>query len=57
MPLNLTQEAHEIINAARNESVWKRAMETTGEKGLPMTFDLLKLALPEVAKTLFRTDH
>ena len=56
MPLNLTWEGHEFLDAARNESVWKKALETIGEKGIPVTFELLKLALPEVVTTFFRTE-
>ena len=56
MPLNLTWEGHEFLDASRNESVWKKALETIGEKGLPVTFELLKPVLPEVLQAFFHSE-
>ena len=53
-PTNITWEGYEFLNAARDESVWKKALENIHSKGIPVTFDLLKIALPEVLKTLLQ---
>ena len=53
-PTNITWEGYEFLDAARDESVWKKALENIHSKGIPVTLDLLKIALPEILKTLLQ---
>jgi hypothetical protein len=40
--IRLTWKGHDFLDAARNESVWKKATGVVRSKGLSLTFDLLK---------------
>src|SRR5207245_11663571 len=40
--IRLTWKGHDFLDAARNESVWKKATGKVRSKGLSLTFDLLK---------------
>src|SRR5262249_19298971 len=47
----LTWEGHEFLDAARNETVWKKAMATVKEKGLSLGFDVLKGLLQGILRS------
>ena len=51
-PLSITWDGYEFLDAARDENVWKKALGEFSSKGVPVTFDLLKVVLAEVVKTL-----
>lgn len=44
-PQRLTWEGHEFLEAARNDSRWKRATDAVAEKGGGLTLDVLKALL------------
>jgi len=49
-PTALTWEGHEFADLARNDTVWKKAMQTLGELGQSVTIALLMQLLTSVAK-------
>ena len=53
-PTSITWEGYEFLEAAKDENVWEKAMDSIRSKGIPVTFELLKIALPEVLKMLFQ---
>ena len=46
-PTSLTWNGHEFLDAARDDQRWTKAKARIGEKGLALSFDLLKFALTE----------
>ena len=48
----LTWEGHEFLNAARDEGVWTKTLQTIGEGIHTISFAVLKQQLLEVASTL-----
>ena len=54
-PINLTWEGHEFLDAARDESIWEKALGKLNKKGLPITLELLKFALAESLKVWYGT--
>jgi len=49
-PKRLTWAGHEFLDAARSETVWKKATSMMKEKGLGVGFEVLKDVLVSVAK-------
>src|SRR4051812_28617180 len=41
-PKNLTWKGHEFLDAARNETVWKKTTEIVKDKGGSIPFEVLK---------------
>lgn len=52
-PTSLTWKGHEFLDAARNETVWKKATEIVKDKGGSVPFEVLKDLLIKGAATLF----
>jgi hypothetical protein len=50
---SLTWEGHEFLEAAKDDSRWKRAMEVVKEKGGNITIDILKQLLIQLMKNAF----
>jgi predicted transcriptional regulator len=50
IPQRLTWEGHEFIEAARDDSLWKKAKDTTLSKAGGLTLDVLKAVLIDLAK-------
>ena len=48
--LRLTWEGHEFLEAARDDTVWKKAKDTLVERAGGLIFDVLKVLLLEMAK-------
>jgi len=48
---SLTWEGHDFLDAARNESVWKKAMSKVSGLGGSFTFDVLKAVLIGIIKS------
>lgn len=48
---SLTWEGHEFLEAARDESRWKKAQSIVAEKGGGVTLDVLKALLISLAKS------
>ena len=40
--LNLTSAGHDFVDAARNESIWQKAVGPVKQKGLSVTVDVMK---------------
>lgn len=49
-PFSLTWQGHEFIEAARNDSFWKRAKETVASKSGALSIDVVKALLIAMAK-------
>lgn len=47
----LTWNGHELLDSIRSESVWSKTKSTFKEKGLSMTFDLVKEVALAIAKS------
>jgi hypothetical protein len=48
--LRMTWQGHELLDAARNDSVWQIAKEKMLKPGMSWTFDLLREVLKTLAK-------
>ncbi|HEX8174068.1 MAG TPA: DUF2513 domain-containing protein [Pyrinomonadaceae bacterium] len=48
----LTWQGHEFLDKARNDTVWNKAKNIVKEKGVPLSLDVLKIALSEAVKML-----
>ena len=51
-PMGITWEGYEFLSGAKNEAVWKKVVGKFYDKGVPIAFDLLKVALAESVKNL-----
>jgi len=51
IPISLTWAGHEFLDAARNETMWKRALQKVKSSGVPVTFEVLKQVLVAFSKT------
>lgn len=52
-PSGLTWEGHEFLDAAKNESVWARALEAVAAKGGSLPFAVFQSLLIELSKQQF----
>jgi DNA-binding transcriptional ArsR family regulator len=52
-PKNLTWKGHEFLDAARNETVWKKTTEIVKDKGGSIPFEVLKDLLIKGVATVF----
>ena len=50
-PQSVTWTGHEFLDAARNDTVWKKTLSTIGEKAVSVPFEVLKAALIQGCKT------
>jgi hypothetical protein len=50
LPMSLTWQGHEFLEAARNDTFWRRAKALVIEKTGALSFELLKAALVLLAK-------
>lgn len=50
VPISLTWEGHEFLDAAKDDTRWNRAKGIMKEKGGGMVFEVLKSVLVEMAK-------
>ena len=46
---DLTPQGHDFLEAARNESIWRKSKEFVLERGGGLTFDVLKAVLAQFA--------
>lgn len=49
LPFRLTWQGHEFLDAARSETIWKKAREILGNKALSVSFDVLYKLLSRLA--------
>jgi hypothetical protein len=49
MPNGLTWSGHEFLDAAREQSLWQKAMDMLRSKGVPMTIEIVKTLLIQMA--------
>lgn len=52
VPMRLTWDGHEFLDAARSETVWGKAKKIVAEKGVGMSFDVLKALLSKLTTDL-----
>jgi DNA-binding transcriptional ArsR family regulator len=52
-PKSLTWKGHEFLDAARNETVWKKTTDLVKDKGGSVPFEVLKDLLIKFATTFF----
>ena len=52
-PKSLTWKGYEFLDAARNETVWRKTTDLVKDKGGSVPFEVLKDLLIKVATTLF----
>jgi len=53
IPKNLTWAGHEFLQAARNDTLWKKAIDTVQEKGGTITITVLGQLLSSLMKNHF----
>ena len=51
IPMNLTWEGHDFIDAARNDTTWSRAMERAKSVGGTLSFAVLKQLLESMLRS------
>lgn len=49
LPFRLTWKGHEFLDAARNETIWKKAKEVLGTESLTLSFESLYQLLVRLA--------
>ena len=50
----LTWNGHEFLDSIRSDTVWEKTKRTFAEKGVDMTFDLVKSVATDIAAVLIR---
>jgi len=50
IPMSLSWEGHEFLEAAREPSRWQTALTMAREKGAALTFDILKAILIDISR-------
>lgn len=50
----LTWAGHEFLDSIRSDTVWEKTKTTFAEKGVDMTFDLVKSVATDIAVALIR---
>jgi len=50
---HLTWQGHEFLDAAKNDTVWNKAMTVVKEKGGSVTLDIMKELLGQLMTSLF----
>jgi len=50
----LTWNGHEFLDSIRSDTVWKKTKDKFTEKGIDMTFDLVKSVATDIAAALIR---
>jgi hypothetical protein len=53
LPISLTYQGHEFLDAIRNDTVWKKVKETVKEKGGSIPFEILKALALKFAGSVF----
>jgi hypothetical protein len=48
-PMRLTWEGHEFLEQAKQDGLWRKAKKLVVEKGVGLSFDVLKAALTKLA--------
>lgn len=51
---SLTWAGHELLDGIRSKTAWNAIQRIAREKGLALTFEVVKLAASEVVKSVFR---
>jgi len=57
LPKSLTWEGHEFLDTSRNESAWKRMLNTIKEKGGGLAFEIVKALLIQYVKEEFNISN
>ncbi len=53
--IRLTWEGHELLDAIKNDTIWKKTKESFVSKGLSMTFDLVKSVAVNIATEFLKS--
>ncbi len=53
VPRSLTWAGHEFLDAARNDTVWNKAISTLKEKSASVPFEILKAVVMKTCKDFF----
>lgn len=53
LPIRLTWQGHEFLDAIKNDTVWQRIKDTVKEKGGSIPFDVLKALALKYVGSLF----
>lgn len=53
IPKSLTWEGHDFLDAARNDTVWKKAMTTLKDKSVSVPFEIVKAVVMKTCKDFF----
>ena len=54
LAFRLTWDGHEFLDAIRNDTVWARTKKVFLDKGVEMTFDLVKAIAKEAAAAVMK---
>lgn len=49
LPISLNMEGHDFLEAAKNETIWRKAKKFIQDKGGALTFEVVKTVLAQVA--------
>lgn len=49
-PISLTWEGHEFLDAARNNTVWRKVLQLVKDKGASVPFEVVKQLLLQGAR-------
>jgi hypothetical protein len=49
----LTWDGHEFIDKSRNDNIWNKSKSIISEKGIEISFDILKYVLTGITKSIF----
>ncbi len=49
LPISLSMQGHDFLEAAKNETIWQKAKTYIRDKGGVLTFDVAKAVLAQVA--------
>ena len=50
IPINLTWAGHDFLDAARNDTIWSKAMDRAKTVGGTLSFEILKKVLDSILK-------
>ena len=53
IPKSLTWEGHEFLDAAKNDTVWNKAMTTLKDKAVSVPFEIVKAVVIKTCKDFF----
>jgi DNA-binding transcriptional ArsR family regulator len=52
IPFDLTWQGHEFLAKIREEGIWRRVKATIGEKGIPMSIEMVSTVATKIATSM-----